>query len=88
MAELCELSMTRRLRVAWTNRARIAARQREATEVRLYLLYVLGVPREGEGHNYYVVVDSRLTHEAADRKRAMALSAGLPADTYVTKLLR
>ena len=45
-------------------------------------------PREGEGHNYYVVVDSRLTHEAADRKRAMALSAGLPADTYVTKLLR
>jgi hypothetical protein len=44
-------------------------------------------PREGEGQNYYVMVASNLTREAADARREQAVSAGLPDDTYVTKLL-
>ena len=67
-----------------------AAAQRRASELKsTFAACACSVfPREGEGQKYYVVVDSGLTGEAADRKRAMALSAGLPTDTYVTKLSR
>lgn len=44
-------------------------------------------PAEGMGNNYYVVVGGRLTREAADARRGRAVDAGLPVDTYVTKLL-
>jgi hypothetical protein len=43
-------------------------------------------PKKGEGAKYYVVLDSRLTREAADRLHERAIRSGLPADTYVTKL--
>ena len=43
-------------------------------------------PRENEGANYYVVVGSNLSRSAADSARERAVEAGLPADTYVTKL--
>lgn len=43
-------------------------------------------PREGEGQNYYVVVASGMRRDAADLKREQAVNAGLPQDTYVTKL--
>jgi hypothetical protein len=43
-------------------------------------------PRDGEGQNYYVVVASSLTWDAAERARSRAVAAGLPEDTYVTRL--
>jgi hypothetical protein len=43
-------------------------------------------PREGDGQNYYVIVASNLTWDAAERARARAVGAGLPEDTYVTRL--
>jgi len=43
-------------------------------------------PRKGEGAKYYVLLGSGLTKEAADRLQQRATRAGLPPDTYVTKL--
>lgn len=44
------------------------------------------VPPEGQGRRYLVILGSGLTREQAERLRAQATSAGLPQDTYVTKL--
>lgn len=44
-------------------------------------------PREGEGQRYYVIVASGVPQDAAERSREQALAAGLPTDTYVTKLV-
>lgn len=44
-------------------------------------------PRDGEGQRYYVIVASGVPQDAAQRHRDQALAAGLPADTYVTKLV-
>jgi hypothetical protein len=44
-------------------------------------------PRKGEGQNYYVIVGSNLTREAADQKLEQARTAGLPEDSYVTRLV-
>jgi hypothetical protein len=43
-------------------------------------------PRNGEGQNYYVVVASNLTQEAAEVAQKRAIAAGLPEDTYVTRI--
>ena len=43
-------------------------------------------PRDGEGQNYYVVVASNLTEEAAELAQKRAIGAGLPEDTYVTRI--
>jgi hypothetical protein len=43
-------------------------------------------PAKGQGSKYMVVVDSGLTHAKATEIRERALAAGLPADTYVTRL--
>ena len=45
-------------------------------------------PKEGEGQRYYVIVASGVEHDSAERSREQAVAAGLPADTYVTKLIR
>jgi hypothetical protein len=45
-------------------------------------------PREGEGPKFYVVVGSAMTRDVAEDLRLKAVSAGLPADTYVTRLVR
>lgn len=44
-------------------------------------------PREGSGQRYYVIVASGVAQDAAERHREQALAAGLPSDTYVTKLV-
>ena len=41
----------------------------------------------GESQHYFVVVGTNLTRDAADTLRDRATAAGLPGDTYVTKLL-
>jgi serine/threonine protein kinase len=43
-------------------------------------------PPKGEGRKYMVVLGSGMSKEQADRLRRQATSAGLPRDTYVTKL--
>lgn len=43
---------------------------------------------KGESERYYVVVGSGLDRDSADRLRERATAAGLPGDTYVTKLIR
>lgn len=43
-------------------------------------------PAKGRGSKYMVVVASGLTHAKAMQLRERALAAGLPADTYVTRL--
>jgi hypothetical protein len=43
-------------------------------------------PAKGQGSKYMVIIDSGLTHAKALELRGRALSAGLPADTYVTRL--
>jgi hypothetical protein len=44
-------------------------------------------PAEGKGAKYYVLVGAGLTRNAADDFRSKAVAAGLPADTYVTKIV-
>jgi hypothetical protein len=44
-------------------------------------------PAKGKGSKYMVVVGSGLEKDNADRLRQQARQAGLPSDTYVTKLL-
>lgn len=44
-------------------------------------------PKRGEGSKYMVVLGSGLTRPQADQLRQQALNAGMPDDTYVTKLL-
>ena len=41
----------------------------------------------GESEHYFVVVGTNLDRAAADRLRDRAKTAGLPEDTYVTKLI-
>jgi cell division septation protein DedD len=43
---------------------------------------------QGESEHYYVVVGANLDRDSADRLRDRATAAGLPGDTYVTKLIR
>jgi hypothetical protein len=43
-------------------------------------------PAKGQGSKYMVVIDSGLTHIKALELRGRALAAGLPTDTYVTRL--
>lgn len=44
-------------------------------------------PKRGEGSKYMVVLGSNLTQPQAEQLREQALNAGMPGDTYVTKLL-
>jgi hypothetical protein len=44
-------------------------------------------PSEGQGQKYYVLVGSGMARNDADDFRLKAVAAGLPADTYVTKLV-
>ncbi|HYO82374.1 MAG TPA: SPOR domain-containing protein [Bryobacteraceae bacterium] len=43
-------------------------------------------PDKGQGSNYYVIVSSNLSRAAADQLRTRAVRAGLPRDSYVTRL--
>ena len=43
-------------------------------------------PEAGEGKQYMVILGSGMTKSAADKLRRQARAAGLPRDTYVTKL--
>jgi hypothetical protein len=43
-------------------------------------------PLEGEGEKYYVVIGSGMARDVAELFRQRAVDAGLPPDTYVTKL--
>ena len=43
-------------------------------------------PAKGQGRKYMVVLGSGLSKEQAERLRRQATSAGLPRDTYVTRL--
>lgn len=43
-------------------------------------------PKKDRGSKYMVVLGSALTRSKAEELRAAAVEAGLPADTYVTKL--
>jgi hypothetical protein len=43
-------------------------------------------PPKGQGRKYMVVLGSGMSKDQADRLRRQATSAGLPRDTYVTKL--
>jgi hypothetical protein len=43
-------------------------------------------PREGEGQKYYVIVGSSMTRDAAEAFLQRAIDAGLPEDTYITRL--
>lgn len=45
-------------------------------------------PPSGEGSKYYVLVGAGLDRNAADRLRDRATSAGMPQDTYVSKLIK
>jgi cell division protein FtsN len=82
--------------VAGTDWAVVAAiyRQYEAAERRAAKLEDLnGIrpsvhPAKGEGSKYMVVLGSGLTRAKAEELRARATNAGMPADTYVTRLLR
>lgn len=44
-------------------------------------------PKRGKGSKYMVVLGSNLTRPKADELREVSLNAGMPGDTYVTKLL-
>jgi hypothetical protein len=43
-------------------------------------------PAKGQGSKYMVVLGSGLTHVKATELRNRAIAAGLPSDTYVTRL--
>ena len=43
-------------------------------------------PEEGQSDKYMVVIGSRLTRQDAEKVLEAAVAAGLPADSYITKL--
>jgi hypothetical protein len=45
-------------------------------------------PPQGEGTRYYVLIGEGLKRNEADRLRDRGTAAGLPPDTYVSKLIR
>jgi hypothetical protein len=64
---------------AAANRARTIAQQWRRTNVEVF-------PPEGQGRRYMVVLASGLSRDDAERVQRQAQSAGLPRDTYVTRL--
>jgi cell division protein FtsN len=63
-----------------------AERRAQAIQKRWGQFNATVFPAKGHGRKYMVVLGSGLSKEEADRLRRQATSAGLPRDTYVTKL--
>jgi hypothetical protein len=63
-----------------------AERRAQAIQQRWGQFHATVFPAKGQGRKYMVVLGSGLSKEDADRLRRQATSAGLPRDTYVTKL--
>jgi len=62
-------------------RARSLRAQWEQCDCKVY-------PPRGQGGKYFVLLGSGLGRNDADRLRDTATAAGMPPDTYVTKLIR
>jgi hypothetical protein len=64
---------------AAAKRARSIAQRWSESKVEVF-------PARGEGRRYLVTLGMELPKAAADKLRNRAVSAGLPGDTYVTKI--